>query len=299
MVPWTVTRLRPQLRVALLPLVCAVVTASADDAAAFCRSTTCKGASCGVDAQDCPASGAKLWWRTACVGYSLQRNGTQNLPMDKVKEAVRGAFQAWSDVDCGSGKSASMTFGERPDTGCITSEFNSGGPNVNVLIFRDNDWAYKNADNTLAKAIAHYDGKTGEILDADIEVNTASNHFTLTNKNAQFDLQTVLTHEVGHFLGLSHSSDPSAVMYASYERGSVQGRKLAPDDIAALCTAYPPERIASCDLTPSGGFDTCAKAAPTSMCGAARPDASGSGWLPMLLMLLVLVGYRARAKDFR
>jgi hypothetical protein len=39
---------------------------------------------------------------------------------------------------------------------------------------------------------------------------------------SQYDFQTVATHELGHVLGLGHSSDPTSVMYASLDTGTVK-----------------------------------------------------------------------------
>ncbi len=49
------------------------------------------------------------------------------------------------------------------------------------------------------------------------------------------DLLTVAAHEIGHTLGLAHSNDPSALMYASY---SGPHRSLAPDDISGVQSIY-------------------------------------------------------------
>jgi hypothetical protein len=51
------------------------------------------------------------------------------------------------------------------------------------------------------------------------------------------DLQTQLIHELGHVLGLVHSSDPSSVMFESFEAGEVK-RTLSPGDVAAIRALY-------------------------------------------------------------
>ncbi len=54
----------------------------------------------------------------------------------------------------------------------------------------------------------------------------------------QIDLESVTVHELGHILGLGHSQDPNAVMYASIGEGVVK-RDLQQDDINGIQTLYP------------------------------------------------------------
>ncbi|NOT34444.1 MAG: matrixin family metalloprotease [Candidatus Eisenbacteria bacterium] len=54
------------------------------------------------------------------------------------------------------------------------------------------------------------------------------------------DLQTVAMHEVGHFIGLGHSSDASATMYGSAETCDRSQSTLDSDDIAGGRTIYAP-----------------------------------------------------------
>jgi hypothetical protein len=50
-----------------------------------------------------------------------------------------------------------------------------------------------------------------------------------------FDTQTVALHEIGHLLGLSHSTDPNAIMFAFY---SGERRALGQDDINGIRALY-------------------------------------------------------------
>jgi hypothetical protein len=49
----------------------------------------------------------------------------------------------------------------------------------------------------------------------------------------QFDFQTVVTHELGHAIGLDHSGDPDSVMYFALAPG-VTRRGLTENDLAAM-----------------------------------------------------------------
>lgn len=235
------------------------IFAIASDASAFCRSTTCRSTStkeCTTDENSCPTEGAKLFWPTSCVSYAMNELGTQDLDPGETRAVIRKSFQAWTEVPCPKGGHASMTFEERDPVSCKKSEYNKDGPNLNVVLFQDDDWKYRGIDGTLAKTSVTYNDETGEIYDADIEVNAANNTVTITDipKKIQYDLQAILTHEVGHFIGVAHSPESSAVMFASYAPGSTSQRKLTDDDVAAVCAIYPPKNGVACNSTPRGGF---------------------------------------------
>lgn len=269
-------------RVLAATLAALSLLATAADAEAFCRSTTCrstKDKQCETDGDGCPTEGAKLFWPTSCISYATNKLGTADLDPAETRDVIRKTFQVWSDVDCPDGSVAAMTFQEREPVSCKKSEYNKTGPNVNVVLFQDSNWRYRGVDGTLAKTSVTYNDETGEILDADIEVNTANNTVTITDDPAkvEYDLQAILTHEVGHFIGVAHSPDPAAVMFASYSPGSTTQRQLHPDDIAAVCAIYPADRGVACNTEPRGGFGpTCADPEPKGICSIQPGGASAS-----------------------
>jgi hypothetical protein len=282
-------------RLALASSVAALLLASAAPASAFCRSTTCKG-DCPRDENGCPATGLKLFWASSCVSYSLQKDGTQSLDINDVRVVVQKSFQAWAALDCGNRQQGTITFSELEDVECKKTEYNTDGPNVNVVFFQDNDWTYTGIDGTLAKTIVTFDDRTGEIYDADIDINAAENNLTVTDSKVGYDLQSIVTHEAGHFIGMAHSPYADATMYASYTPGTIQSRTLNPDDMAGACTIYPPNRGADCNLTPRGGLGTTCDSADSSSkrgCRAAGGDA-GNALLGVAVALVFVTIRRTR-----
>lgn len=72
--------------------------------------------------------------------------------------------------------------------------------------------------------ISYFPNSSGELVSADINFNTRY-PFSLTNSNTvlnSYDMLSVFTHELGHFMGLSHYTDNSnAVMYTYADIGRV------------------------------------------------------------------------------
>jgi len=86
----------------------------------------------------------------------------------------------------------------------------------------------------------------GQIVEADILFNsTVSFSTSTTSVPDRIDLQSVATHEIGHFLGLDHSPLPSATMFWSVAPGYIYPRTLSSDDIAAISILYPTDLFAA------------------------------------------------------
>ena len=58
-----------------------------------------------------------------------------------------------------------------------------------------------------------------------------------------YSLFAVAAHELGHSLGLSHSRDPSAIMYPNYRTQSSTQYSLSKDDVLGIQTLYGEEQI--------------------------------------------------------
>ena len=86
----------------------------------------------------------------------------------------------------------------------------------------------------------------GQIMEADIMFNPAVAFSTNTvTPGDRIDLQSVATHEIGHLLGLDHTTILSATMFPTLTAGASYARVLSPDDIAGVSTLYPQASFSS------------------------------------------------------
>lgn len=276
-------------------------------ARAFCRSRTC-GKDCTYDDFNCPIEGEALFWKGRCVSYSLQRDELPTVTHDELEEATDSAFRAWQEVPCFAGQAPiSMTvshpFGV---TACGRVEYNSRQANANIVVLRST-WDEDDASKVLGLTTVTYNIMTGEILDADIEINGMMPISGGHPGPGQYDLQSILTHEAGHFFGLTHSPvgaedncRDGATMCSSYDPGSEDFRTLEDDDVAGICTIYPPDRDATCDDSPLRGFSPECGLDPLKggACAMRWPSAEGGARaFPLAIGLLALLLRRARRGD--
>ncbi len=81
----------------------------------------------------------------------------------------------------------------------------------------------------------------GLILDANIILNGNDFSWTVTPESVltSYDVEAVLTHEIGHFIGLDHSPVLSASMSPRFVAGEIRPRLLHQDDSIGASSIYP------------------------------------------------------------
>ena len=118
---------------------------------------------------------------------------------------------------------------------------------VNVVLFHDDAWPPELIPGAVAQTVIRTD-QAGHYRDADIHVNGKDFRFSIDGRAGTLDLRSILVHELGHALGLGHSGDPRATMFAT--GSGLRWRSLEKDDLDGVCALYPGTGTAGCDALP-------------------------------------------------
>ena len=180
-------------------------------------------------------------WPTTAVRFFVNANtqqaGGDNGSQDDFLAAIRRAANTWTYA-----AEADITFTYAGSTASTKVGFNG----ANEIVFV-NDGLVDGAGNNrpLATALVFYMKST--IVETDIKINDAYTWYAAGSlSTAEFDLQSVVLHELGHWLGLGHDEDDQAVMYAQMATGIVK-RALFENDLQGIAALYPCAAGATCN----------------------------------------------------
>ena len=190
-----------------------------------------------------------LKWAARTIPISLSSSLTAPSPAIKpgtdVLGAVHRALSTWS-------KAANLKFVEVNSSSQSVSP-SSGGDGVNLITIAATE---ENVDlfaegNTTARTRVFYDRETGEITEADVVINPypfsesgAPIQFSSDETPGTYDLESTLTHEIGHVLGLTHSRvvgatmQPAQALNGTYGVSAITERTLSDADESAIRALY-------------------------------------------------------------
>jgi MYXO-CTERM domain-containing protein len=187
--------------------------------------------------QTVPGTDQPVFWGAMPLDYTFVDD--TRLPPGG-SSAVARAFEAWSHVE---GTRAAFAPQAALDAAPVVAN------DDHHVVFLAQEWPYGN--DALAIASVWSNDTTGELVHFDIRVNPTVD-WAIDGDADCFDLESAVTHEVGHVLGLEHSELDEATMFAVLSPGHVR-QGLHEDDEEGLRFLYPDDEQApraSCSTIP-------------------------------------------------
>ncbi len=173
-------------------------------------------------------------WPSMPVSYWISETGSPQFLNGSDFAAVRAAFQTWQNLP-----TADIRFNYQGTTPVSTVGYDG----MNIVTFTDASVPL--GTSVIAATFSYYGsvlGADGVIRygtqEADIAFNTTFD-FSTSAELGKYDIQGVLTHEIGHFLGLDHAPLISSVMVPFAITSQLDQRTLSYDDIAGVMEIFP------------------------------------------------------------
>ena len=175
------------------------------------------------------------------VSESLRQQSIAIKAGTDIDSTVKAAAAPWenaSDIQLSFADSALESVSSSRSGGDGTSLITVAATSENLALFPEQE------NSAPAYTRLFYD-RRGAIKEADVVLNPYI-QFSSDETPGTFDLQSVLTHEFGHVLGLRHSPVASATMFGrlspNRERTTkgIEARTLTASDISAVRAVYGP-----------------------------------------------------------
>ncbi len=196
------------------------------------------------------APGDGLHWNRKRIrielSSSLLKSPTAIKPESDEIGAITRSFATWSDV---TGIEFYFEWSDRQSV----SAAGKTGDGVNLITIAptsENLLAIGGDSGEVSARTRVFFGRRGEISEADVVLSPVQ-QFSTDGSFGTFDLQSTLTHEIGHMLGIDHSPVMAATMYQFQARNgtfnlpAVLGQTLSLDDVAAYRALYEPDAYAT------------------------------------------------------
>ncbi len=171
-------------------------------------------------------NGKIIKWNTNTVTYYVNTSGGQPDSL----AAIQAAMKTWTDVPSSSFR---FVYG-----GPTTNTVRNPDDGINIIYFEK----IRNKAR-VARNYVRWNKESGKLYDSDIVFNTA-HKLNAADKCPEdsYDIQSVLTHELGHTLILNElckQTHDEKTMYWKENKGDTKKRTLDQDDIDGISYLYP------------------------------------------------------------
>jgi PKD repeat protein len=182
-----------------------------------------------------PSNGTPLRWAApASIGIVINDACSDDAPDASDELAIRMAIESWNET---TGTTAALI----EDTSAASqARTDYEATDIHTILFDETDSSgfFTGPSGTVALTPVWF-FSNGFIQDADILFNGQDHDFTTSQQPGAFDVQDVVTHELGHLLGLNHSGWAGATMYPYVDPTVILHRSLSEDEEHGLRDAYP------------------------------------------------------------
>jgi hypothetical protein len=177
-------------------------------------------------------------WRQLPVRYEINANSATELGSAVAVQVINASYASWQAPACSA--LTSNNLGTTPSAWQV-----GDGNNTHIWIYNPNQRPPELASRQTIGVTLSMFNRNG-MIDGDILYNGIDHRWVVNpTRNGEVDAQSIVTHEVGHQLGLGHSNSSQATMYAAY-LGGTGASTLDVDDIEGICALYPAQNMPQC-----------------------------------------------------
>ena len=184
-----------------------------------------------------------LRWRGEVINLTLSNSLRQPASNIKINSDVIGALQrSLKTWESATNIKFSLAWSDKVSISRADG-IGDGASLITIAATSENVQPFQGKFGEMPGRTRTFYDKRGKIVEADVVLNPYQ-QFSTDGSFGTFDLESVLTHEIGHLLGLDHSIALAATMYSqqgkngTFSLPAFAPRSLAEDDLAGIRSLY-------------------------------------------------------------